>query len=70
MNNILICNALPTYENCNISLDILKNDSNKVLKAIESKSVENNYILIGEKDKNIILFIDEIHTIKIGRAHV
>ncbi len=59
MNNILICSALPTYESCSISLDILKNDSNMVLKAIESKSVENNYILIGEKDKSIIPKLQE-----------
>lgn len=53
MSEYLICNAVPTYKEAPVSIDILKNSTSQVLEAIHSKKAEKNYIILGAKEKDV-----------------
>ncbi len=59
MNKYLICNAVPTYKDAAVSIDILKSSTPEVLDAINSKKAEKNYIIIDKKEKDVISKLEE-----------
>lgn len=59
MSKYLICNAVPTYKDAPVSIDILKSNTSQVLDAIYSKKAEKNYIIIDKKEEDIISKLEE-----------
>jgi len=59
MNKYLICNAVPTYKDGAVSIDILKSSTSQVLDAISLKKAEKNYIIIDKKERDVISKLEE-----------
>ena len=53
MSKYLICNAVPTYKEAPISIDILNNSTSQVLEAINSNKAETSYIVLDQKEKEL-----------------
>lgn len=53
MNNYLICNAVPAYKEAPVPVEILKDSTSRVLKAINSKGYKENYIILDSKEKEL-----------------
>lgn len=50
MSKYLICNAVPTYMQAAVSIDILKNSTSQVLEAINLNKAEINYIVLDQRE--------------------
>lgn len=59
MSKYLICNAVPTYAEAAVSIDILKSSTSQILDAINSKKAEKNYIILDEKEKEVVSRLEE-----------
>lgn len=59
MSKYLICNAVPTYKEAPVSVDILKSSTSQVLDAINSKKAEKNYIILDKKEKEVVTKLEE-----------
>src|SRR5471030_1305373 len=53
MSKYLICNAVPTYKEAPVSIDILKNSTSQVLDAINLNKAEINYIVLDQKETEL-----------------
>lgn len=59
MSKYLICNAVPTYKEAPVSIDILKNSTSQVLDAINLKKSEINYIVLDQKETELQSKLEE-----------
>lgn len=53
MSKYLICNAVPTYKEAPVSIDILKNSTSQILEAINLNKAEINYIVLDQKETEL-----------------
>lgn len=59
MSKYLICNAVPTYREAAVSIDILKNSISQILEAINLNKAEINYIVLDQKETELKAKLEE-----------